>query len=304
MQNVIKTSCFGLFLVLVTAAVLKAAPSDWAEGSAARTDGATRDYYNRAGLLEWRNFMGDWRDALDKPQGDRPYATETVKDDDSEKTVEWDVTPLVREWLDGKHPNQGFFLRAVNSSGTIVFRSRQWDQAGQRPKLVVVGAKGSVTLDPRADTYLAASTYRSHGRIEELRVSGQANHALLRFDLSPAEKLGTNVSAKLRLVTTKQYGHAAIGVFRCSQGHDLPPSAPAEGLAAKYPGDKGISRNPDVCFFSDFESVAWAERWTQAAPMEMIDTVDRDPARKFEPFQGKALRSRLAEGSNTALNTL
>ncbi len=304
MRNPIKTSCFGLFLVLVTAAVLKAAPNDWAEGSAARTDGATRDYYNRAGLLEWRNLMGDWRDALDKPQGDRPYATETVKDDDSEKTAEWDVTPLVREWLDGKHPNQGFFLRALNSGGTIVFRSRQCDQADQHPKLVLTGEKGSATLDPQADTYLAASTYRSHGTADELRVSGQANHTLLRFDLSGAEKLGPNVSAKLRLVTTKQYGHATIGVFRCRQGHDLPPSKPLEGLAAKYPRDKGISQHPDVFFFADFESATWAERWTRAAPEEMIDTVDRDPARKFEPLQGKALRSRLAEGSNTALNTL
>jgi len=279
MLNAIKTSCFGLFLVFITAAVLEAAPNDWAEGSAARTDGATRDYYNRAGLLEWRNLMGDWRDALDKPQGDRPYATETVKDDDSEKTVEWDVTPLVRQWLDGKHPNQGFFLRAVGSGGTIVFCSHQCDKADQHPKLVVTGKRGSVTLDPQADTYLAASTYRSHGTAEELRVSGQANNTLVRFDLSGAGKLGPNVSAKLLLFTTKQYGHATIGVFRCSQGHDLPPSKPVEGLAAKYLGDEGIVQNPDVFFFADFESVTWPDQWTRAAPEEMIDTVDRDPVR-------------------------
>ena len=37
--------------------------SHWAEGSRGKSDGATRDYYNRAGLLRWVHRLGDWRDA-------------------------------------------------------------------------------------------------------------------------------------------------------------------------------------------------------------------------------------------------
>lgn len=304
MRDFLKTFCPGLLLALMAAAAAKAAPSDWAEGSAAGGDGATRDYYNRAGLLEWKNFMGDWRDAADRAQGERPYATATVTDDDSQKPVAWDATPLVREWLTGEHPNQGFFLRTVDGGGTIAFASRECDRADLRPRLILTGKKGSVTLEPTVDTHLAASTYRSQGTSRELRVSGGESPTLLRFDLGPAGKLGPAVTAELRLVSTKQYEQATIGLFRCAQGHDQPPSEPVEGLAAKYPGDRGIAQDPEVVFFTDFESETWADEWTVAAPQEMIDTVAADPTRKFEPLQGKALRSKLAEGSTTALNTL
>jgi len=64
--------------LLAVAAIAPAAENDWAEGTAAGSDGATRDYYNRAGLLAWNHFLGDWRDAQDRSQGDRAYATATV----------------------------------------------------------------------------------------------------------------------------------------------------------------------------------------------------------------------------------
>jgi hypothetical protein len=82
-----------------------AAQNDWAEGTSDKADGATRDYYNRAGLLPWKNFLGDWRDANDEPQGNRPYAVVRIVDDDSGKLVEWDVTELVRQWQAGKYTN-------------------------------------------------------------------------------------------------------------------------------------------------------------------------------------------------------
>ncbi len=290
--------------LLAVAAIAPAAENDWAEGTAAGSDGATRDYYNRAGLLAWNHFLGDWRDAQDRSQGDRAYATATVEDDDSQKPVEWEVTLLVRQWLGGTHQNQGFFLRTLDGGGTIVFASRQATSADRRPQLVVSAGAQSVVLTPQADTHLDASTYRNQGTADVLRVSGRGNHALLRFDLSSIEKLGPNVRARLRLFSTKQYGAATIGVFRCAQGHDAPPVEPREGLAAKYRGDRGISQHPSVLLCCDFESAAWAQQWTHAAPKEMIDTVDRDAPRKFESLQGKALRSRIAEGSHTALNTL
>ena len=87
------------------------AKNDWAEGTPGRSTGATRDYYNAAGDLAWKNFMGDWRDADDVAQGATAYATASVEDDDRGKFIEWDVTTLVRQWQEGKHQNQGFFLR-------------------------------------------------------------------------------------------------------------------------------------------------------------------------------------------------
>lgn len=108
----------------------------------------------------------------------------------------------------------------------------------------------------------------------------------------------------MRKLTIRQYGAADIGVFRCKQGHDLPPSDPIPGLASHYPGDKGIAKDPDVVFATGFESDTWPDEWTYAGKMAVIDTVSVDAERKFESLSGKALRVRIAKGSTGALNTL
>jgi len=290
--------------ILLTAGRALPARNDWAEGTPGRSTGATRDYYNAAGRLAWRNFLGDWRDREDVAQGPAPYATAHVADDDRAKLVAWDVTRLVREWRDGKHPNQGFFLRTTGPGGAIVFASRESEQARHRPRLIVVGARGSTELHPLADTFLTKSTYRSLGHGDELRVSGSPDHALIRFDLAPAKKAGRMTRATLRLYTIKQYGAADVGVFRCRQGHDLPASKPILGLAARYPGDKGIAADPAVIFATGFESPHWRDEWTYAGKKEATDTVSSDPARKLKPLDGKALRVRIAQGANGALNTI
>jgi len=52
---------FGYALNAATSA--RGAASDWAEGTPGKDNGASRDYYNRAGQLEWHNKMGDCRGA-------------------------------------------------------------------------------------------------------------------------------------------------------------------------------------------------------------------------------------------------
>lgn len=279
--------------------------SDWAEGSSGRSDGANREYYNRAAVLPWTNYMGDWRDANDVEQGDVAYAAAQVVDDDSEKSVEWDVTVLVKQWADGRFPNQGMFLRVVDGTGPIVFGSRENKDAQRRPKLTLVGNRGAVHLSPVADTYLTKSTYRSQGQSEQLRVSNAPEHLLIRFDMQDAGRIGEVSKATLILHTSKQYGSARVGVFRCRQSHAEPPSDPIPGIAARYPGDDGLDTNPDVIFATGFESRRWQDEWTHTAPMDKIDTVSPETDfRGFEPLRGRALRSRIAKGSNTALNTL
>ena len=162
-----------------------------------------------------------------------------------------------------------------------------------------------MTFAPQADTFLDPSTYRCLGNQDVLKVSG-SNHALLRFDLPGAAKLGKVQKAILRLYNLAQSGSPPleIGVFRCCQGHDAPETPPVLGLAAKYPGDRGIAKDPNVQFFADFEAEDWGQHWSQVAPAEAIEIVQIDPARRFEPLQGKALRAVLGKGKSTALNTL
>ena len=294
--------CVTASLLTFFTSVCSGAMNDWAEGTAGRNDGATRDYYNAAARLRWKNFMGDWRDTRNIAQGKTPYAKARIADDDTGKFVEWDVTALVREWWGGKYPNQGFFLKSIGRGGTIVFLSREHPEIRFRPHLTVVGEEGTKELSPQADTYLSKSTYRSQGTSKILRVSGGSQNVLIRFDIAPLRDIGKPLRATLRLYTVKQYGATEIGVFRCRQGHDVPPTPPVWGLASRYPGDRGIERDPNVIFATGFESENWREEWTYAGIKGAIDTVSRDSARRFRPLKGKALRVKIAKGANSALN--
>ena len=293
-----------LCAVFTCTSVICAASNDWAEGTKSRADGATRDYYNRAALLKWKHYMGDWHDSNNKPQGNTAYATAELKDNDTVRFVEWDVTALVEEWIKGKCQNQGMLLRSIAGSGTCHFRSREYRDHRQRPQLLISTTNGVIDLTPIADTYLEPSTYRSLGDSETLKVAMNSNNTLLRFVLSNIAK-GTKLhNATLRLYTHAQYGGGTMvaGVFRCAQGHDVADSAPILGLASKYVEDKGIEENPDVIFFADFESDSWPGHWTSVSGN--LQTVKTDTDRLFEPLQGNALRARIAKGLNHAMSLI
>ena len=296
-------SLMATLLAITVAAGVVAAPNDWGEGTSSDSDGATRDYYNRAALLKWQHRMGDWRDAENAAQGDRPFATATVKDDDTVQPVEWDVTALVRLWVNEKFQNQGLFLREISGSGSFHFRSREYKDEKLRPQLVITTSKGDRSLELEADTYLEPSTYRGMGDADVLKVSKGSHRALLRFDLSGLPKGTTVQRAVLRMVTFAQYGNTqmTIGVFRCSQGHDDKNTKPITGLAAKFPNDRDIESDANVLFASDFESDQWAKGWTHVAGQ--LDVITKDDKGRFKPLLGRALRVKIGKGTTTALNT-
>ena len=59
---------------VVAAEKSAAEKSHWVEGDQNPT-GANRQYYNSAAQLAWQNFMGDWHDAQNQPQGSEELRT-------------------------------------------------------------------------------------------------------------------------------------------------------------------------------------------------------------------------------------
>jgi len=280
-------------------------PGDWYEGTPGKDDGATRDYYNRDARLAWRNLLGDWHDADDKPQGDLPFGSVTLSRADLNQTARLDVTSLVKLWQREEHRNQGLLVRRVSGGCDFHFHSRERDAVDSRPSLVLETDAGELTIEPEADTYTEPSTYRCMGKADTLRI-GQRNHSFLRFNLTnvSADALVNHATLMLHIKGVFGDGETVVGAFRCSQGHDAPESDAVLGLAATFPGDRSIESHPDVIFFTDFESTSWMDEWSEAGEKNIVDTVSNDSPRKFESFDGKALRVRIAEGANGALNTL
>ena len=235
---------------------------DWVEGSIKQNDGATRRYYNAAATLPWTNYMGDWRDAMNVEQGHVAYALTKVIDDDTVKPIEWDVTELVQEWSADIFPNQGMLLRVIDGEGPIIFASRESSDEMLHATLELSGVDGKAILQATADTSLTPSTYRSRGHLDQLRVSSEPEHSLVRFDLEHVTHLGEIDEATLKLHSTSQYGSASIGVFRCRQGHEDPRTEIVSGIARRYPGDRRIIDDPEVIFATGFERENWQDEWT------------------------------------------
>lgn len=74
-----------------------------------------------------------------------------------------------------------------------------------------------------------------------------------------------------------------------------PEAAEPKGSPRIEPGLRGRS---DIVFFCDFESDRWHAEWGARERPRNTDTVISDPARRFRPFQGKALRVRVEKGGH------
>ncbi len=71
-------------------------------------------------------------------------------------------------------------------------------------------------------------------------------------------------------------------------------------IAEQYPNDKGISSDPDVLFFSDFEGSNWADGWTSGASSN--NAISSNDALKFEPFDGKAYQATVPEEEHLGMS--
>lgn len=288
-------------LVLLSPTLATADPNDWAEGTDGLDDGATRDFYNRGARLPWSQLLGDWHDRDGTLHGDVAWASGRVEDTDTGRFVEWDVTDLVRAWLDGSEPNQGVFLRATSGGGPIVFVSREGADAGQHPELVVTTTDSMTPIDADRDTRLVASTFRAQGSSDELRVGAEDN-TLIHFDVSGFADV---TSASLRVYTSRQFGGGLdIGVFSPAPGRDGPAPELELGFAAGFDQDAGIDGHADVVMFEDFEAADWTDHWTALGGT--FDITDADPAFGFAvlaPDVGsRALRVLMPEAENASLN--
>ena len=134
---------------------------------------------------------------------------------------------------------------------------------------------------------------RSDGSANDYRADS-SHHDSARANRRPR----AGAPARATFVTTGAAGSRSV--FRCCQGHDMPQQAPVFGLASKYPEDRAIENDPDVIFATGFESDDWSEEWTNAAGS--LDALDADPQRWLKPFQGRALRVKIAKGSTGAMN--
>ncbi|WP_321417674.1 disaggregatase related repeat-containing protein [uncultured Methanomethylovorans sp.] len=109
--------------------------------------------YRASGTL-WSTAGGNWYDKSGVSQGSNPYATLTFPASTvpGNKYYDFDVTQLVKEYVNGTYKNTGFFLKAKSESGNyIAFYSSESSNAAMRPKLTVTATPVSSDEAPVAE---------------------------------------------------------------------------------------------------------------------------------------------------------
>ncbi len=136
--------------------------------------GPTCANYVGMGGLAWSRAGGDWVDATETLYGDQAFATHSVPLGKGRQIEDWDVTDLVRGWLDRRYPNAGLLLRVKpgGKNGVVDFHSRESPDASARPVLKLQWSDGSqARLSPAADTYLDCTSLSSLGAKPSMKVS-------------------------------------------------------------------------------------------------------------------------------------
>jgi hypothetical protein len=267
--------------------------------------GATCEFFNLQARIPWQRKQGDWIDAAGVPFGNAAFARAPIRNRGRDAIVEWDVTELIRRWLNGTAPEQALLLRPVprSRSGIARFHSREAVADDVRPRLVLEFANARrEILEPIADTQLQCSTHYSLG---ELRIisAGSDSNLLLQFDVATLRDAPPLIRATLVLTATaKQQGNPEIGVYRLAPPALENMASPEWGLAARHPGDRGLENEPDVLLATGFESPAWEADWSYVNPSGTQERITESGGLGFEPLEGAALKVRIPGGKHLGLD--
>lgn len=111
-----------------TTLYLHQATDYWVEGSRAGSGTADGATWNR------RDATNNWTAGNGGSYGATPVASKTINAVFSSGWVEFDVTALAQQWIDGASVNQGVLLRSATSA---VYTLHSRTAAGNRPELVI-----------------------------------------------------------------------------------------------------------------------------------------------------------------------
>lgn len=89
--------------------------------------------------------------------------------------------------------------------------------------------------------------------------------------------------------------------FACVWAVVLKGTEPQQGIADRFPGDRGLEKDPAVLVVTDFESDGWRNIWS-GGKRKTVQVIETDPERSFQPLTKKALRIRIDKGGHYGAN--
>jgi hypothetical protein len=264
--------------------------------------GISCSFYDVQMGIAWRGGHPEWIDASGVPQGARAFAMHKIDPGDVHRVVRIEVSGLVRAWLGGVQPNDGMLLRSASTS-VMEFHAREASASEIRPQLLLTLVDGRRRyLEPQADAALDCSTYKGVGQLPTLLLA-RDNTLALRFALPAGTRAADLKSAELILVRTRVEPAPALAltVFALNPPFTRGTAVRNDGIAAAYPGDRGLDKHPDVLFADGFDSGEPDRRWKKGPDVPAV-VVESDPKLGFVALHGPALRVRVPRREQLGLD--
>lgn len=266
--------------------------------------GVSCRYYNQDYSQAWEAEGGDIVDATGKKNGSVPFGSVSLPlSKNFPRRYHVDVTEAYRASVLAGENSLGIVLKKSDGkSGSVRIATRK--DAKFSPFVAYGLSNGTIVVrKATASAEIDCSTKMARGIGDFMSVG--RNNAL--FDL-PYPALGNGVTVRkayLLFYGTRSFGAGtSVGVFRLAKPGGAQSIAPVGGIAAAFPGDRGLASSSDVYYALDFDpgdeiSKGLVERSKKRG--DFADIVSSDPGAKFVPFSGNALRVNLAKGSNLGL---
>ena len=291
-------------LCLAFPAMMLSLPTLAGSGIPFRDDkqGPTCAYFNSFSKLAWPGrpgmYAGEPADGLDKQRLSAPVAFSVG---DQQLFVSADVSDFVRESLADKLGGVELVMLLTSGSGVLELHARESQSTLMRPRLrIFLKDRREISIEPRADTYLACGSHSPQGAEHRIRV-GPDFRALVGFDL-PANSLDFE-RAEVEFAVLKMYGKGRVQVGRLFSFHDVETAPVEQGISAAFAGDAGIEAHPDVLFVERFDGTSWDRRWSyRSISSSRAEPVSSDPALGFAPLDGAALRVEIPADGQTGLD--
>jgi hypothetical protein len=267
--------------------------------------GMTCQYVSAAARVAWERPGGDWVDKLGQRHGDEPYARASLARQKLPQSVGWDVSSLVAEVSVSGQSEIAIYLQSLpggTGSGGADFFSREHEVVQDHPVLIVQWNDDATTRHrATADAHFSCPNHRAYGSQPVIQVGGKRT-AFITFEV-PLRPGHTLRNAELRMISSRQTGSGAtVGVFR-----GLLPGGETgrveRGIAASFANDVGLESHPAVWVVDRFDDMALTRAWLNDKDLPRVRQVTRDPANRFEAFQGPALAVTLEAGATQAMNS-
>lgn len=269
-----------------------------------RADGMSCSYVDVALLVGWPGGRPAWTDADNKPAGPRPFGAADSGGAAPGRVLRADVTALAQQWWQGRRPPDGMLLR-LTQGDALELHSREDPDTTLRPQLLLRWADGRRKyLEAAADVSLDCSTYKGLGQMPMLYARRDVAVAL-RFDIAALSREFAQAPAGAELIVVRRPGDSAqprrLEAFALQLPFGAPSTPRTDGLASRFPADRGIAQAPEVFAADDFEGAALNAHWTEGMRARH-EIAPAPPNPGVTAPMGRALKVTIPRGQSLGLD--